>query len=500
MNAKPEIKNSKPVHERRRAGVLLHPTSLPGSIGNGDLGANAHRFVDFLAQSGFSVWQMLPLGPTHREGSPYHALSLHAGNPMLINLERLVEWGWLENLDTPGTEGAVAYRLKRLAQAHRQFSKRAAESDRQTFAEFVTAQSHWLDDYALYRALRREFSGQAWYQWPALLRDRDPDALAATRTRLAGEIAQVHFEQFVFDRQWRELRAYAASHGVLLFGDMPIFVAHDSVDVWTHREYFMLDAQGFPTKVAGVPPDYFSQDGQRWGNPLYDWQRMQADGFRWWIERLSTELKRTDFLRVDHFRGFEACWEILASEATAVNGRWVPAPGEALFEKLLQHFGTLPLVAEDLGLITPEVQRLREKFGFPGMKILQFAFDSGPDNPYLPHNHQIDSVVYTGTHDNDTTVSWFESLPAEKQLAVVDYLGYTHEPMPWPLLRAAFESVSRLAVIPMQDLLGLGRGHRMNTPGTTTGNWLWRFTWEQLSPDLAPRLRQMVYRYGREIK
>ena len=486
------------VLEKRRAGVLLHPSSLPGGVGNGDLGADAQRFVDFLAQSGCSVWQMLPLGPTHSEGSPYHSLSLHAGNPLLINLDRLVEWGWLDKNDTSGVDNAIGHRLERLTQAHRFFSSHATPSDRQAFETFIQAEAHWLEDYSLYRALRRESSGQAWHQWPAPLRDREPEALRATRARLIDNVEQVCFEQFAFARQWQLLREYANERGVLLFGDMPIFVAHDSVDVWAHREYFMLDAGGQPTMVAGVPPDYFSKDGQRWGNPLYRWDRLQAQGFRWWIARLTTEFRRFDLLRVDHFRGFEACWEIPVAEKTAVNGRWVKVPGEALFRALQAHFGLLPLAAEDLGLITPEVYELRDKFGLPGMIIMQFAFDGGPDNPYLPHNHKKSCVAYTGTHDNDTTLAWFEALPAESQLQVVEYLGYPQEPMPWPLLRAVLASVSQLAIIPMQDILELGRGQRMNTPGTTAGNWGWKFTWEQVAPGLGERLRRMTRLYGRE--
>jgi 4-alpha-glucanotransferase len=486
------------VLEQRRAGILLHPTSLPGSVGNGDLGADAHRFVDFLAQAGFSVWQMLPLGPTHRDGSPYHSLSLHAGNPMLISLDRLVEWGWLEPDRPDAGMNVAAYRVERLAQAHKTFMQRATDSDQRAFEAFINREAHWLEDYALYRALRREFSGHAWFQWPAPLRDREPEALAAARVRLGDELEQVCFEQFVFARQWEALRSHAEQRNLLLFGDMPIFVAHDSVDVWMQREYFQLDDSGQPTAVAGVPPDYFSAQGQRWGNPLYRWERMQADGFRWWIARMNTEFRRFDLLRVDHFRGFEACWEIPAADATAVNGHWVRVPGEALFESLLRHFGSLPLVAEDLGMITPEVLALRDKYELPGMEILQFAFDSGADNPYLPHNHRKMGVVYTGTHDNDTTLAWFENLPAGRQLRVVEYLGYPHEPMPWPLVRAALASVSQLAIVPMQDILALGRGQRMNTPGTAEGNWSWRFLWEQIAPDLGERLLRMARLYGRE--
>lgn len=486
------------VLERRRAGVLLHPTSLPGGLGSGDLGAEAHRFMDFLAEAGFSVWQMLPLGPTHRDGSPYHSLSLHAGNPMLISLESLAEWGWLEPDKAGNRSNAAVYRLERLAQAHDTFMQRASGFEIEAFENFINAEAHWLEDYALYRALRREYSGQAWFQWPLPVRNREPEALAAARVRFIDEIAHVCFEQFVFARQWQALRAHALERSLLLFGDMPIFVAHDSADVWTHRDYFMLDEHGQPTAVAGVPPDYFSRHGQRWGNPLYRWDRLQADGFRWWIARLATEFRRFDLLRVDHFRGFEAYWEIPAAEETAVNGRWVKAPGDALFESLRKHFGNLPLVAEDLGMITPEVYALRDKFGLPGMEVLQFAFDGGADNPYLPHNHRKTSVVYTGTHDNDTTLAWFQGLAAEQQLRVVEYLGYPHEPMPWPLTRAALASVSQLAIIPMQDILALGQGQRMNTPGVSGGNWSWRFGWEQIAPGLAERLRRMMRMYGRE--
>ena len=479
----------KTILDKRRAGVLLHPTSLPG----GDLGPNAYRFADFLAQAGFSVWQMLPLGPTrHDDASPYNCLSAHAGNPRLVSPGRIGEWGWLE----PATAGDGR---EALHHAFRAFGSRASGEERAAYEAFRESEQAWLEDYALFEALRKEHHGLAWWEWPPALRDRGPDALGQARARLAADIEEVRFEQFVFARQWRELKAYANERGVLLFGDMPIFVAHDSTEVWAHREYFLLDAAGQPLMVAGVPPDYFSATGQRWGNPLYDWERMRADGFRWWTIRLRTELQRFDLIRVDHFRGFEACWEIPAAAATAENGRWAKAPGRELFAALTRELGALPLVAEDLGFITPAVHALREQYGFPGMKILQFAFDSGPDNPYLPHNHSADCVVYTGTHDNDTTRAWFEDLPPEKQLAVVEYLGYRHEPMPWPLIRAALMSVARLAVLPLQDILGLGRGQRMNTPGTTSGNWRWRFEWDQLTEDVGAKLKRLIALYGREL-
>ncbi len=490
----------KPVIDRRRAGVLLHPTSLPGGAGNGDLGG-ASRFINFIAEAGFSVWQMLPLGPTHDDGSPYHSLSVHAANPQLIDLVALVEAGWLEpgRLEASPAEPA-AYRRACLRAARAGFLQRANAAEREALEGYADANAPWLDDYALYEALRTEQAHAPWWEWPMALRDREPATVRAARQRLADAIAQVRFEQFAFDRQWRALKAQANARGILLFGDMPIFVAHDSAEVWAHREYFQLDARGQPRVVAGVPPDYFSETGQRWGNPLYDWERMRSDGFRWWVARLATELSRFDLVRVDHFRGFEACWEIPSEDDTAIDGRWRAAPGEALFDALLARFGRLPLVAEDLGHITPAVHALRARYHLPGMAVLQFAFDGGANNPYLPHNLARDSVVYTGTHDNDTTLAWFRALTAEKQAHVIEYLGHPPEPMPRPLLRAALAAVARLAVMPMQDLLGLGAGHRMNTPGTTDGNWRWRFSWEQLAPGLAESLRRMVEMYGREVK
>ncbi|MEK7711892.1 MAG: 4-alpha-glucanotransferase [Pseudomonadota bacterium] len=487
--------DARPVLDRRRAGILLHPTSLPGEAENGTLGPHALRFVDFLADSGLSVWQMLPLGPTHADRSPYQCLSVHAGNPRLISFVQLETWGWLPHAaGLSAASGAVRQTL--LAQARQAC---LAQGGARAMQAFDGAHAFWLDDYALYVALRQAHNNHAWWQWPEPLRDRDPTALAAARVRHAEDMALVRFEQFIFFRQWQELRHAAQARGVQLFGDLPIFVAHDSADVWAQRDYFDLDAVGQPRAVAGVPPDYFSPTGQRWGNPLYNWAHLQADGFRWWIERLRTQFSLFDLVRIDHFRGFEACWQIPADEDTAINGRWVSAPGEALFQALQNEFGTLSVVAEDLGLITPAVQRLREQFGLPGMRILQFAFDGGADNPYLPHNHEVNSVVYTGTHDNDTTLAWFEGLPIEQQCTVLDYLGHPGEPMPWPLIRAALASVAQLAILPMQDVLQAGDGNRMNTPGSNNGNWKWRFEWEQLAPGLAAQLWRMAGLYGRGV-
>ncbi|GAB6067469.1 4-alpha-glucanotransferase [Methylothermus subterraneus] len=478
------------VLQRRRAGILLHPTSLPSA----SLGRDAWRWVEFLAACGLSVWQVLPLGPTHVDASPYQSLSAHAGNPALIDWRWVVERGWLSLAQL---EGNPPLRRALLAGAYAAFRANEKGKLAEEFDKFVRFHAYWLEDYALFTALRGCFDSQPWWEWPLKYRHRDEASLARIRNRLEREIDQIRFEQFLFFQQWQELRRHAHQHGVLLFGDMPIFVAADSADVWAKREYFRLDREGLPTVVTGVPPDYFSSTGQRWGNPHYNWEALQADGFSWWIERVHTQLELFDWIRIDHFRGFEACWEIPAECETAVRGRWVEVPGQALLEAIQTRFGKLPLVAENLGVITPEVEALRKRFGLPGMLVLQFAFDGGADNPYLPHNHEADNVVYTGTHDNDTTLAWFQSLDSRRQAYVYEYLGWPREAMPWALIRAAFASIAAVAVVPLQDVLGLGRGHRMNTPGTLSGNWRWRFSWEQLKPEHEDRIRRLVELYDR---
>ncbi len=487
--------------DRRRAGILLHITSLPGPLDCGDLGAEAKRFVDFLVSSGCTLWQTLPIGPPHEDRSPYQCMSVHAGDPQMINLEWLLEKGWLKEL-LPRLEGesSSVYRLACLKQAHAGFQESAGAYERCMLERFREEQSRWLDDYALFVALREEYGRTSWHEWPQPLRDRQSEALAGARVRLAEALDQVCFEQFVFFQQWKELRAYAKSRGVILFGDMPIFVACDSADVWAQRAYFDLDEAGQPRVVAGVPPDYFSAVGQRWGNPHYNWARMEEDGFSWWIERVRGQIALYDWVRIDHFRGFEAFWEIPADQETAIQGRWVKAPGEALMQALfaaLDGVG-LPLVAENLGVITPEVEALREQFDIPGMLILQFAFDGGPDNPYLPANHVENDVVYTGTHDNDTSLSWYQHLSPEQRQVVDEHLAEYAEPMPWALVSAALASRARLAILPMQDVMGLGEGHRMNQPGTMGGsNWRWRFDWDQVSSEHSIWLGRMIRRYGR---
>ncbi|MFO7592605.1 MAG: 4-alpha-glucanotransferase [Pseudomonadota bacterium] len=479
------------VAKKREAGIILHPTSLPGNGQFGELGNEALQFLDFLADAGQRLWQVLPLGPVHEDLSPYQALSAFAGNPELIGCKWL-----LDALPTDAVTKAALSRHELIALHYREY--RRSGLNREQFEDFCRQQSHWLDDYAMFRVLKDRFEQRGWNEWPVEFRDRHPDALSRLEIDASEPLAFYRYQQYLFYQQWHRVRRYANNKGIRILGDMPIFVAYDSTDVWAHRQAFLLDEAGLPTVVAGVPPDYFSDTGQRWGNPHYDWEWMKANGFQWWRQRVAQHMELFDLFRVDHFRGFEACWEIPAQEETAVNGRWVNVPGDALFASLQRTFGELPIVAEDLGVITPEVTALRRKYHLPGMLILQFAFDSGPDNPYLPHNHTEDSVVYTGTHDNDTTLGWYRSLSHEQKHRVQEYLGFPDTPMPWALIECAYASVAKQAVVPMQDVLGLGTEHRMNVPGTQQGNWRWRFQWHELSPEMVGRLRTLAERYQRE--
>ncbi len=487
--------------EKRRGGILLHITSLPGRWENGDIGQEAYNFIDFLADSGISVWQTLPIGPTHHDHSPYNCFSAMAGNSQLISIDAIVNAGWLSSDEVEQQLSSNTSPAKRrhllLEKAYQTFYRQADLTEKEEFTNFIDNEKHWLTDYSLFRAIKQRYNDLPWIEWPAPLRDRNLNALNKQQHELHKEIAQIQFEQFIFCKQWQSLKQYANSKGILLFGDIPIFVSHDSADVWLHRQCFQLNEDGTAITVAGVPPDYFSETGQRWGNPHYNWEFMEQNGFSWWIERISSQLKFHDILRIDHFRGFESYWAIPAEEETAINGKWIKAPGEKLFKKLQQHFGRLPFIAEDLGVITSEVDALRKEFNLPGMKILQFAFDSGADNPYLPHNHEQNSAVYSGTHDNNTTCGWYNSLSFEQQQHIQEYLGFPQEPMPWPIIRCTFASVAKLAIIPMQDALMLNEEHRMNTPGTCEGNWLWRFKWEQFDSGLVNRLKQIIQAYGR---
>ncbi|MFQ5469445.1 MAG: 4-alpha-glucanotransferase [Gammaproteobacteria bacterium] len=489
--------------EKRRVGILLHPTSLPGKWGNGDFGRHAYRFVDFLASAGQTIWQILPLGPTHHHSSPYQCLSVHAGNPQLINLDEFVDRGWLQNQDitqalSESNEDTIQLRYKLLNKAYQSFVEKPDIDDQNALTQFIDEQRFWLEDYALYMALRKENKSKDWSQWPDAVRDRDEKSLRQARKRLDAFIQQVFFEQFFFYSQWNALKKYANERNILIFGDMPIFVAFDSVDVWVNRQYFQLDETGKPTVVTGVPPDYFSATGQRWGNPQYHWENMQASGFSWWHERIDAQLQLFDLIRIDHFRGFESYWEIPAEHDTAIDGRWVAAPGDELLASFANKYENIPFVAEDLGIITDEVTKLRDKYSLPGMKVLHFAFDGSSDNPYLPHNHERNSVVYTGTHDNDTTQGWYESLSDESKYYVNQYLDCVAEDMPWALIKSAFSSVANTAIIPMQDIMNLGTENRMNVPGTSSGNWRWRFNWDQLDEEaLISRLRHYCALYGR---
>ena len=476
------------IFDQRRTGILLHITSLP----SGNLGEDAYRFVDFLVAAGVTLWQVLPLGPTHSDGSPYQCLSVHAGNNKLICLDTIRRKAWANPADLTGKKIITI-----MAHALRQFTQSASTDEKQAFQQFCQHNQYWLDDYVLFRELRHLNHATAWYDWPDELRDRDKSALYEFSLQRREALMVRKFEQFMFYEQWSSLKQYANERGVKLFGDMPIFVAHDSADVWAEPELFTLDETGQPETVAGVPPDYFSETGQRWGNPLYRWQKHEDEKFQWWQQRLTSQLLLFDLIRIDHFRGFEACWEIPAHCQTAVDGEWQKAPGEALFSNLLAHFGELPLVAEDLGIITEEVTALREQFALPGMNILQFAFGGDATNPYLPHQHRSDSVTYTGTHDNDTTLGWYQSLDQATQAHLHSYLGESPEAMPWLLIRTALQSVSELAVIPMQDILALDGQHRMNTPGTTEGNWQWKFDWEMLEDGTCQRLAHLNALYGR---
>ena len=482
----------------RASGVLLHPTSLPGAHGCGDLGPQAHAFVRWLQGAGQRYWQMLPVGPLGYGNSPYSALSAFAGDPLLISLDRLADEGLLPRSAlaaapqfAPGRTdyaAARAWREQCLRIAFDAFGERT--SDHPSFEIFCSENAGWLEDYALYSALKRARRELPWTEWEPDLRARDPAALDRARQALRAQVDQQRFEQFLFARHWQALRGESARLGVRLIGDLPIFVAHDSADVWAHRELFFLDPQGQPTVIAGVPPDYFSETGQRWGNPLYRWDEATL---RWWVRRFEAMLSRFDAVRLDHFIGFSRYWEIPAGEATAQNGRWRPGPGARLFEKL----GPLPLIAEDLGAVTPEVTALREQFGFPGITLLQFAFGTDPQGPtFLPHNYQRNSVAYTGTHDNDTTAGWFAALGETERAAALAYLGTSGREIHWEMLRAVWASVANLAIAPVQDLLGLGAEARMNTPGTAQGNWEWRLS--ALPPaEVQQRLRQLTATYCR---
>ena len=496
------------MYQARCSGVLLHPTSLPGPLGIGDLGAEAYRFVDFMVAAKQSLWQVLPLGPTGYGDSPYASFSSHAGNPLLIDLVQLVEAGDLPSdtlKDTPDFPAdrvdygwVIDWKTDLLRQAAQRFRDTCRPDQLESFEQFCAAKRHWLDDYALFMALKEAHGGAMWNTWELPLVQRNPQAIDEQREALAESIHLQMYAQYRFFEQWSALRQYANDHGIRIVGDIPIFVAPDSADAWSDPEIFYMDDRGQLTFVAGVPPDYFSATGQRWGNPLYRWDVIAADGFKWWIQRIRSVLELVDILRIDHFRGIETYWEIPADEPTAVQGRWVPGPADAFFDALQLEFGAeLPIIAEDLGIITEEVRALRKRVGLPGMKVLHFAFGDRPDHEYLPHNYQEDYVVYLGTHDNDTTIGWFHSRDQEEHDFVLRYLGRDAQDIVWNMMQIAFMSVAQMSVVTAQDLLKLGSEARMNTPGTTGGNWQWRCPHGALNQDVAAWLGNLTETYGR---
>ncbi len=496
---------------QRASGLLLHPTSLPSSLPNGDLGIGdlgpaVYAWIDSLVRARQSWWQMLPLGPTGPSASPYQSYSTFAGNPMLVSPEWLARDGLLSPAEfqhvrfTPqhiDFSRVVPFKTGLLDRAWENFRARPIPKLKEPFERFVIEQAAWLDDYALFMALKQSHDGASWLDWPEPERLRRPDTLNEARRSLAERIDRQRFHQFLFFRQWAEVRTYARRCGIRLIGDLPIFVNGDSADVWSRPELFLLDADGRQTVMAGVPPDYFAQDGQLWGNPLYDWEAQERTGFSWWAERIRATLNLVDLVRIDHFRAFAAAWHIPAGAETAKIGEWIPGPGKALFDKLREQLGGLPLIAEDLGIITPDVIELRDAVGLPGMCVLQFAFDGDPLNRYLPHHFIHHSIVYTGTHDNDTTRGWYLAIPEWSRDLVRRYLGRDGSDIAWDIIRLAWASVADLAFAPMQDVLNLGSEARMNVPGVPEGNWHWRMTPGSLREEHLTRLADLTYLYGR---
>ena len=491
----------------RSNGVLLHPTSFPGRYGIGEFNEYAYRFVDFLSDTGQKLWQVLPLGPTGYGDSPYQCFSAFAGNPLLINLDQLVS----ENaLSAEALAHAPRFPVKRvdygpvidfknkvLRRSLAHFRQHATPEQEADFWTFCERNAAWLDDFALFMALKDAHGGAVWNTWERDIARREPAALKAWRDKLQTEVQTYQYLQYHFFKQWQALKRYANDQGIRIVGDIPIFVAYDSADAWAHRELFYFDEDGNSTVIAGVPPDYFSPTGQRWGNPLYRWDVMQQQGFVWWIDRCRAAFGLYDFVRIDHFRGFEAYWEVPASEPTAIHGRWVKSPGYELFHAIQNALGKLAIIAEDLGIITPEVEALRDTFGFTGMRVLQFAFVADTKSTYLPHNYISNCVAYSGTHDNNTTVGWFESLDAATRAQVLRYTGTDGSQIHWDMIRLLMMSVAEMTVATMQDLMGLDERSRMNMPGRPDGNWGWRYTPDMLTDAIRKQLADMTAAYGR---
>ena len=498
----------------RSSGILLHPTSLPGPFGIGDLGPEAYRFVDFLHETGQRLWQVLPLNPPGYGNCPYMSFSAFAGNPLLMSPEKLKEEGLLSSHDLAVLptfpEDYVDYErispLKNslLRKSFQRFKTKEASEEKEAFEVFCKANAHWLEEYSVFMTLKEYYGGHRWTEWERDFTRQENSSLRPWAERFSYDVTYHHYVQYQFFKQWSSLKSYANEKGIAIIGDLPIYVAHDSADVWSHPDLFQLDEKGNPLVVAGVPPDYFSKTGQLWGNPIYHWEGMAKTGYRWWIERFQTLLTLVDIVRIDHFRGFDAYWEVPASEKNAVKGRWVKGPGAPFFETLRNALGDLPIIAEDLGLITPQVHALRDQFGFPGMKVLQFSFGGNPKD--LPDYYPENCVVYTGTHDNNTTVGWFrdprattqsrEELKKERE-RLLTYLKTDGSQIHWDLIRLALSSEAQMAMIPMQDLLGLGSEARMNVPGRTNGNWRFRFIWDQVRLEIKEKLKRLTVQSGR---
>ncbi|GAB6137732.1 4-alpha-glucanotransferase [Halanaerobaculum tunisiense] len=497
----------------RSSGLLLHPISLPSDHGIGDLGSEAYRFVDFLAAAEQNLWQICPLGPTGYGDSPYQLLSAFAGNPYLISLDKLQQRGLLATVDLE-QEGEFAkdrieygkiieFKIPLLKQAFYEFKKSATGQQKQKWATFCHQHKGWLEDYALFKAVKSYFNGQPWSDWDPEIKFRQPEALAKYRAELQEEIEFRKFLQYIFFEQWTALKEYANQKGIQIIGDLPLFVALDSADVWANPEFFCLTEKKEPTKVAGVPPDYFSEEGQLWGNPLYDWDKLQEDNYSWWVARLKTKLELMDIMRLDHFKGFVNYWAVPSEADTARQGHWESGPREDFFQTVEEELGELPFISEDLGKIGLETKQLRDSLGLPGMKILQFAFHGGEDHDYLPHNYSKKAVVYTGTHDNNTTAGWYheEASKEEKKMLhkyTTDFVTDSDYEQPtWQLLQLAWASPAQVAIAPLQDILSLGSYARLNTPGAATGNWQWRYQADQLTSNLATALQDLTCRYNR---
>ena len=512
MGLRPEARCGA-AHERinmltdRASGILLHPTSLPGALGAGDFGTEAYRFVDWLVSAGQTYWQVLPMREIGPGNSPYMSSSAFAGNILLIDLVELAEHGWLIHEDLTPLPGFRAdridfsllhpFRLERLRRAARSFFSSSNAKMRRAYDEFCAAESAWLEDYALFMTIAGSENWREWSHWSKDLANRNPQALYGIEKTCSSEIGFWKFCQWSFTRQWSKLKRYANERGVRIIGDVPIFVAYQSADVWSNQELFDLDEHRRPSVVAGVPPDYFSETGQMWGNPLYRWDVHKETGYAWWIARLGHALQQADMVRVDHFRGFAAYWEVPADAPNAITGKWEPGPGDSLFEAFEKAFPNLPIIAEDLGLITPDVLALRDQFHLPGMRVLQFAFGDGDVNYFLPHHYEPNTVAYTGTHDNDTTLGWWSTISAHEKAFAMQYLDTDGEAINWVMMKALSKSVANMVVFPMQDVLDLSSEYRMNYPGHPNGNWEWRFTWDQLKTEHTSALAEMSAENGR---